>query len=141
MTEPAAPRWPDPVPGKVSDVDPELWAHYLTCKASAGQWDDMARKADAQIHEQIGDAAILFVDGRKVAVRVVQDVTGASWRKDFFRRTGGTATLSPNPGSSATAAASPSPAGGCTPRTATTRFAHTPMSSASAPAAAGRNCQ
>jgi hypothetical protein len=92
MPEPAARRWPAPVKGKAAEVSAQLWRDYLDWKNAEDQAAERARAFETQIREQIGDAAVITVDGVKVAVRVVQPVENASWVKDFLRRVPGPAS-------------------------------------------------
>ena len=87
MPDTTAPRWPDPVKGKQAEIDSRLWTDYTDWKRAADDAAEIAAQYEKLIREQAGDAAVLTVNGTRVAVRVVQDVTGASWRKDFYRRT------------------------------------------------------
>jgi hypothetical protein len=82
----AALRAVAPVKGKSAEVDGTAWAEYQRAAAALRDAEQVRDLWELEIRRQAPDAAALTVNGRKVAVRVTQDVTGASWRKDYYRR-------------------------------------------------------
>jgi hypothetical protein len=76
-----------PVKGKAAGIPAALWDQYLYAAAELADRQAMLDMAEAEIREVAGDAQVLTVGGAKVAVRIRQHVTGASWVKDFYRRT------------------------------------------------------
>jgi transposase len=81
--------FPHAVKGKRAEIDPALWDGYLQAKHIAAQQQAIADLYEAHIREQAQDAAILTIHGIKVATRIITVVTGASFTKDYYRRTAG----------------------------------------------------
>jgi hypothetical protein len=75
-----------PVPGRQAEVDRNLWLGFRNAQQARDAYQEQMDAYELKIREQAPDAAALTVNGRKVAVRVTQNVESASWRKDFYRR-------------------------------------------------------
>lgn len=75
-----------PVKGKQTEIDRNLWIAYKSAQQARDAYQEQMDALELRIREQAPDAAVLTVNGARVAVRVVQNAT-ASWRKDFYRRT------------------------------------------------------
>ena len=78
-----------PVKGKRAEIDPSDWLAYQSAKDSVEASQALLDACEISIRRQAGDASVLTVGGIKVAVRIVQRVTSASWVKDFYRRSPG----------------------------------------------------
>ena len=77
-----------PAEGPAADIPANLWELLIEHRGLARHHDEIAKAAEKTIREIAGAASRLKVNGRVVARRITQDVSGASWRKDYYRQTG-----------------------------------------------------
>jgi hypothetical protein len=75
--------------GESAEVDRNTWLAYQGAKRNAEVYQAEADKFEARLREQARDAQILTVRGIRVATRIITPVTGASFTKDYYRRTPG----------------------------------------------------
>ena len=81
---------PRPVLDGTAEIDAALYKAWDFCKRAAAETAEHLRVAEELMRDQAGDAKYLAVNGETVAVRIIQDVIDASFRKDFYRKTGKT---------------------------------------------------
>ncbi|HVH80168.1 MAG TPA: hypothetical protein VM782_12305 [Stellaceae bacterium] len=79
---------PRPVLEGTVDIDADLWEKYESAKDGREMFEKVLREREALIREQAGNARYLTVNGQRVAVRIIQDAAGVSFRKDFYRKIG-----------------------------------------------------
>jgi hypothetical protein len=83
-----------PVKGKTAEVSERDWIDYSNARIAAERWAAHVAATEARLREQAKDAQILTVNGVRVATRIITPVTGATFTKDYYRRTPGESSTS-----------------------------------------------
>jgi len=86
MTAEPAPRWPEPVRGKIAKIDPYLYDSWVAARRRARVWAAAVREYETEIRDLIGDATVITADGKPVIYRRVTPHNNVSWVQDVLVR-------------------------------------------------------
>src|SRR5215472_9201515 len=86
MTAEPAPRWPEPVRGKIAAIPTDLYDAWVATRHRARVWAATVREYETEIRNLIGDATVITADGKPVLYRRVTPHNNVSWIQDVLVR-------------------------------------------------------
>jgi len=81
-----APRWPEPVRGKIAAIPTNLYDDWATARRRARIWAATVREYEHENRTFIGDATVITADGKPVIYRRVTPHNNVSWTQDVLIR-------------------------------------------------------